>query len=171
MTADATPPDGPTAPGTATRREAVDLPVVPPAVARATVESDGRVGAVAYPYSVYEATVTVSSRLLPDREMTYVASVDRSRRLVVRADAVPDVETRRIEDVLVVPDELSDAAVHEKAETSVFDWTLRKFALGDTPDVDLAPAVDAYKLFWLASRPDGDVIVDSASGEESPLVE
>lgn len=156
-----------------TRREVRDgttsLSVIPPSIDREDVESTGRVGAVAYPYRVYEATVTVGRKFLPEQEVTYVASVDRSRRLVVRADTMPDVETRDVEDVLVLPAELPEDVCHERARETVFQWTTRKFALGSAPDIDFERSVDAYKLFWLAERPDGDVIVDSVDGQETRL--
>ena len=51
----------------------------------------------------------------------------------------------------------------------MFKWTLRTSILGDVPEVEFAQTVDAYKLFWLAERPDGDVILDSVNGNERPL--
>ncbi|WP_435101521.1 hypothetical protein [Halarchaeum sp. P4] len=151
------------------RREEASLPVIPPSLPREDVEADGRVGAVAYPYRVYEVTVTVGRKFLPERELTYVVSVDRARRLVLRADTVPDVETRDVEDVLVLPADLPEELCRERAHDTVFGWTTRKFALGSSPDIDFERGIEAYKLFWLVERDGGDVIVDSVSGEESPL--
>ncbi|ELY63269.1 hypothetical protein C489_19426 [Natrinema versiforme JCM 10478] len=87
----------------------------------------------------------------------------------MRADVVPETVSRTVDDVLVVPSELTDEQVREKAENALFKWTLRKIAVGSTPDVQFEQAVTAHKLFWIASRPDGDVIVDSVRGTESPL--
>lgn len=148
------------------RHEAVDLPVIQPGVSRDSVESDGRVGAVAYPFRVYEAEIEVDRPLLAARKDRKVISVDRSRRLAVRADTVPEVEERRVEDVLVLPGELSPEQADEKARDAAFKWTLRSSILADAPDIEFARVVDAYKLFWLAERPAGDVIVDSVRGEE-----
>jgi len=39
------------------------------------------------------------------------------------------------------------------------------------PEVELARTVDAYKLFWLVERPDGDAIIDSVNGDERPLAD
>ncbi|NKE34774.1 hypothetical protein GWG54_02885 [Natronococcus sp. JC468] len=151
------------------RRERADLPVISPTVARGDVDSIGRVGAVAYPYRIYDAVATVDRPLIADREIEYVVSVDRSRRLAVRADTVPETTDRTVDDVLVIPSELSDDQSREKAEDAVFNWTLRKVAVSSTPDVRFERSVDAYKLYWLASRPEGDVIVDSVRATESPL--
>ncbi|WP_306052565.1 hypothetical protein [Natronococcus wangiae] len=150
-------------------RERTDLTVIAPAVAREDVDSTGRVGAVAYPYRVYDAVATVERPLISDRDIDYVVTVDRSRRLAVRADAFPETATLTVDDALVIPSELSDTRTREKAEDAVFNWTLRKVAAGSAPDVTFERSVDAYKLFWIASRPDGDVIVDSVRATESPL--
>ncbi len=163
------PPDGAAAPtATATRHDAADLPVVPPSVPRDEVESDGRVGAVAYPYRVYAVTASVERRFLPPQTVEYVASVDLARRLVLRADTAPDAETRRVEDVLTLPATLSADAARDRATGTVHEWTRRKFALGSPADLSVDRTVAAYKLFWLASRPDGDVLVDSVRGTETP---
>ncbi|WP_227374605.1 hypothetical protein [Haladaptatus halobius] len=150
------------------RRESAKLAVIPPAISREEV-GEGRVGVVAYPYRVYEAEVTMTRPFLGDRTDRFVATVDRSRRLVVRADTFPDAETREIEDVLVLPAELSDEQSRTKARESVFKWTLRRYSLNDAPDIEFVREADAYKLFWLVERPDGDVIVDSLQGIEDPL--
>lgn len=150
------------------RHEAVDLPIIEPSVARESVDADGRVGAVAYPFRVYEAEIEVDRPLLAPRMDRRVISVDRSRRLAVRADTLPAVEERRVEDVLVLPGELSPDQADEKAREAAFQWTLRSSILADAPDIEFARVVDAYKLFWLAERPGGDVIVDSVRGEEKP---
>lgn len=150
------------------RHETVDLPVIEPAVSRDSVDADGCVGAVAYPFRVYEAEIEVDRPLLAPRAERRVISVDRSRRLAVRADTVPDVEERRVEDVLVLPGELSPDQADEKARDAAFKWTLRSSILADAPDIEFARVVDAYKLFWLAERPDGDVIVDSVRDDERP---
>ena len=150
------------------RHEAVDLPVIEPELPRDSVDSEGRVGAVAYPYRVYEAEIEVDRPLLAPRQDRRVISVDRSRRLAVRADTVPEVADRRVEDVLVLPGELSPAQADEKAREAAFQWTLRGSILADAPEIEFARVVDAYKLFWLAERPAGDVIIDSVRGEERP---
>lgn len=149
-------------------RECAGLAVIPPAVSRKE-SGTGRVGAVAYPYRVYEAAVTMTRPFLSDHTDRFIASVDRSRRLVVRADTFPDVETRNIEDVLVLPAELSDEQSRKKARESVFQWTLRRYSLNDAPDIEFVREVDAYKLFWIAEHPEGDVLVDSIRGDEDPL--
>ncbi|RKD88948.1 hypothetical protein [Halopiger aswanensis] len=157
------------APARGDRRERTELSVIAPTVARDDVDSDGRVGVVAYPYRVYDAVATIDRPLLSDRELEYVVTVDRSRRLAVRADTFPETTEQTVEDVLVIPSELSDEQTRAKAEDAVFNWTLRKVAVSSTPDIRFEQSVDAYKLFWIASRPDGDVIVDSVRGTESPL--
>ncbi|MFC4450303.1 hypothetical protein [Halorussus aquaticus] len=151
------------------RHESVQLPVIPPEVAREEVQSSGRVGAVAYPYRVYETEVEVDRPLLSPRRDRRVVSVDCSRRLALRADTVPEFETRTVEDALVLPSELSPEQADEKAREAAFKWTLRTSILADVPDVEFARVADAYKLFWLAERPDGDVIIDSLDGDERPL--
>ncbi|OAQ53392.1 hypothetical protein HTG_07900 [Natrinema mahii] len=152
-------------------RERATLTVIEPTVTREDVDSSGRVGAVAYPYRIYDAVATIERPLLSDRDVEYVVSVDRSRRLAVRADVFPETVTEPVDDVLVVPSELSDAQVRDKAENAVFTWTLRKVAVGSAPDLTVERSVDAHKLFWIASRPDGDVIVDSVRGTEMPLTD
>jgi len=102
--------------------------------------------------------------LIADRDIDYVVTVDRTRRLAVRADTFPETATRTVDDVLVIPSDLSDVQSHQKAEDAVFKWTLRKVAVGSEPDVTFEQSVDAYKLFWIAARPDGDIIVDSVRG-------
>lgn len=152
------------------RRASATLPVIRPAVDRADVGGDGeRVGAVAYPYRVYEAAVSIDRAFLPPRTDRFVASVDRSRRLVLRADAVPEVEERAVEDVLVLPSELSDDLARERAEKSVFQWTLRRYSVREPPTVTFERVVDGYKLFWLVRREGGTAIVDSVRGTEDPL--
>lgn len=171
---DDSPDDSPRvtgAPPVGERRDEATLPVIPPSVPRGAVESDGRVGAVAYPYRVYELRVSVDRALLDPRRDSFVASVDRSRRLVLRADAFPEPEERRVEDVLVLPSELPDDAARERVEEAAFRWTLRKYSATHPPEIAIERTVDAYKLFWLARRAGGDVIVDSVRGTESPLEE
>jgi hypothetical protein len=150
---------------------AAALPVIPPERPRSAVDATGRVGAVAYPYRIHHARVTVPRPLVDDRTDEFVVSVDRSRRLAVRADVVPEPETRPVEDVLVLPSELTDEAADELARRTVFDWTLRRYSLARPPDIAFERTVDAYKLFWIAERSTGDVILDSVSGEEQPLTE
>ncbi|WP_435155232.1 hypothetical protein [Haladaptatus sp. DFWS20] len=150
------------------RHERTELAVIPPEISREDAGS-GRVGTVAYPYRVYEATVTIERPFMSERTDRFVASVDRSRRLVVRADGVPTVETREIEDVLVLPTELSPEQSRAKARHSVLQWALRRYSLNDAPDIEFVREVDGYKLFWLAERPEDDVIVDSVRGTEDPL--
>lgn len=154
---------------TGERREEIALSVIPPAVSRDEVAADGRVGAVAYPYRVYDASITIERPLVSDRETSFVASVDRSRRLVVRADVFPDREERTVADVLVLPAELPVDQARERARDAVFRWTLRKYSLNHAPEIEFERSADAYKLFWLAEREDGDVIVDSVRGEEVPV--
>lgn len=148
------------------RHERVELPVIPPGVPREAVESAGRVGAVAYPYRVYEAEIEVERPLMAPRRDRRIVSVDCSRRLAVRADQLPDVEQRSVEDVLVLPSELSPEQADEKARDAVFKWTLRTSILGGVPETEFGRVADAYKLFWLAERPGGDVIIDSVRGDE-----
>lgn len=170
MRADATDaPDGAVALPTGEHRERATLPAIPPAIPRDEVAADGRVGAVAYPYRVYEAAVTIERPFVSDRETTYVASVDRSRRLVVRADTFPDTGERTVEDVLVLPAELPDDLARDRARDAVFRWTLRTYSLNHAPEIEFERSTDAYKLFWIAERDGGDVIVDSVRGEEDPL--
>ncbi|WP_238398203.1 hypothetical protein [Halorussus salinus] len=152
-----------------THHDEVELPVIRPAIAREEVASSGRVGAVAYPYRVYEAEVEVARPFMSPRRDRRVVSVDCSRRLSLRADTVPEFETRTVADALVLPSELSPEQADEKARDAAFKWTLRTSILGDVPEVEFARTVDAYKLFWLAERPDGDVILDSVNGNERPL--
>ncbi|WP_243700391.1 hypothetical protein [Halorussus pelagicus] len=153
------------------RHEAVELPVIRPTVSREDVASAGRVGAVAYPYRVYEAEVEVARPFMSPRRDSRVVSVDCSRRLSLRADRVPEFETRTVEDALVLPSELSPEQADEKARDAAFKWTLRTSILGDVPEVEFARTVDAYKLFWLVERPDGDAIIDSVNGDERPLAD
>ncbi|SDC08406.1 hypothetical protein [Natrinema hispanicum] len=164
-------PPEPPADATGGRHERTELPVITPTVAREDVDSSGRVGAVAYPYRVYDAVATIERPVITDRDIDYIVTVDRARRLAVRADTFPETQTRTVDDVLVIPSELSDEQTCRKAEDAVFKWTLRKVAVGSEPDVTFARSVDAYKLFWIACRPDGDVIVDSVRGTESPLAD
>lgn len=153
------------------RHEHIDLSVIPPSIARAEVKSDGIVGAVAYPYRIYEVRVTTPRQFFGDRIEEYVVSVDRARRLALRADTVPETDSRTVADVLVIPSELSSEEADEKAHEAVFGWCLRRFSLGKPPEIATTRAVDAHKLFWLAERPDGDAIVDSVRGTEEPLSE
>jgi hypothetical protein len=162
---------GPTERLVGERRERADLSVIPPSIAREEVDSTGAVGAVAYPYRIYEVAVTVPRRFFGDRREEYVVSVDRARRLAVRADTLPEPEPRAVEDVLVVPTELSAEQADEKVREAVFGWCLRRFSMGDSPDIAIERTVDVHKLFWLAARPDGDAIVDSVRGSAEPLVE
>lgn len=147
----------------------MDLPVIEPGVPRESIDSSGRVGAVAYPFRVYEVSIEVARPLLAPRTDRRIISVDRSRRLAVRADTVPDIDEREVEDVLVLPGELSPEQADEKAREAAFQWTLRSSILADAPDIEFDRVVDAYKLFWLGERSDGDVIVDSVRGEERPF--
>ncbi|WP_232688402.1 hypothetical protein [Halobacterium zhouii] len=147
------------------------IDVVEPAVEREDVDATGRVGAVAYPYLVYQASVSIPRRFGGDRETEYVVSLDCSRRMALRADQRPETETRTVEDVLVLPAEIDETQAHEMARRSAFDWTLRTVSLSSSPEIELGEPVAAYKLFWLASRPDGDVVVDSVRGTERPLAE
>lgn len=154
---------------TGTRRDGAELAVIPPAIPREDVESAGRVGAIAYPYRIYEAAVTIERPLVADRTDQFVASVDLSRRLTVRADTVPEPVTETLDDVLVIPAELTADEAHDRARKSVFQWALRKYSLNKPPEIELSEPVETYKLFWLAERPGGDVILDSVRGDESPL--
>lgn len=145
-------------------RETATLPVVPPAVDRDDVDSAGRVGAVAYPYRAYEVSVTIDPPFVAPRTDRYVVSVDRSRRLALRADEFPAVEERTVEDVLALPVEVGDDQTRELAREAAFNWTLRRYSLGSVPTVEFERVTDAYKLFWLAERDAGDVLVDSVRG-------
>jgi hypothetical protein len=151
------------------RHDEAELAVFPPAVPREAVESAGRVGAVAYPYRVYDAAVEVERPFMSPRTDRRVVSVDCSRRLALRADAVPEFETRTVADVLVLPSELAPEQADEKARDAVYKWTRRTSILSEVPEVSFDRVADAYKLFWLVERPDGDVILDSVNGDERPL--
>ncbi|MGM0397596.1 MAG: hypothetical protein ACQEQY_01250 [Halobacteriota archaeon] len=150
-------------------RGAATLSVIEPGVPRDEVDADGRVGAVAYPYRAYRGRATISPPLLDDRVEEYVVTVDRSRRLTLRADTFPEPVTRTVDDVLVLPAEVSPAQCDELAEDAVFKWTLRKFAVGSTPDIAVEDPIDVYKLFWIVEREGRDVIVDSVDGTERAL--
>ncbi|MFC7154913.1 hypothetical protein ACFQPA_05515 [Halomarina halobia] len=152
-----------------TRHDAVDLDVIPPAVGRGEVASTGRVGCVAYPYRVYDAESSMDRPVLGERVAGYVVSVDRVRRLALRADVFPTIEPRTVEDALVLPAGVTDEQAREKAREAVFNWTLRKYSPLDPPKIAFTRHADAYKLFWLAERDGGDVIVDSVRGDERPL--
>ncbi|AGB16804.1 hypothetical protein Halru_2217 [Halovivax ruber XH-70] len=149
--------------------ESVELSIVPPAIERDEVEAAGRVGCVAYPYRIYDASVSMSRPLMDDREDSFVVSVDRSRRLAVRADTFPDLESRHVDDALVLPAELTPEDADERARKSVFQWTLRRYSPDRAPEIEFERVVEGYKLFWLAERDDGDVIVDSLTGSERSL--
>ncbi|MFC7045620.1 hypothetical protein ACFQH6_09570 [Halobacteriaceae archaeon GCM10025711] len=119
----------PTAVDSGAVRETAELPVIPPSIPRDDVASDGRVGAVAYPYRAIEATIAMERLFLSDREDTFFVSVDRSRRIALRADSFPETESMAVEDVLVLPVEVDDEQTDEMARESVFKWTLRKYSL------------------------------------------
>lgn len=150
-------------------RRTETLSVIEPGVPRDEVDAAGRVGAVAYPYRAYRGRATISPPFLDDRVQEYVVTVDRSRRLTLRADTFPEPVTRTVDDVLVLPAEVSPAQCDELAEDAVFKWTLRKFAVGSTPEIEIEDPIDVYKLFWLVEREDSDVIVDTVDGTERPL--
>ncbi|MGB9962287.1 hypothetical protein ACOZ32_08780 [Halobacterium sp. MBLA0001] len=150
-------------------RERATLDVIAPAISRDEVAATGRVGAVAYPYLVYRATATISRRFLGDRDTEYVVSLDRARRLPLRADTHPETTTRTLADVLVVPPAVDREQSRALARDAVFKWTLRSYSLGAAPEIELSAPVAAHKLFWLATRDGGDVIVDSVTGDERPL--
>ena len=153
-----------------THRESATLAVIAPTISRREcAPTDERVGAVAYPYRVADARVCIERPLLAARHEEYAVSVDRCRRLAIRADVVPDTERRTVEDVLVLPSRLADEAADEKARDAAFRWTLRRFALWHTPTVDLRRTVDAYKLFWLAETAEGTVLIDSVRGDRQSL--
>nr|WP_229380212.1 hypothetical protein [Haloterrigena salifodinae] len=80
-----------------------------------------------------------------------------------------DTVAKTVNDALAVPSELPDPLVRGKAQDTVFTWTLRKVAVGSAPEISFEQSVDAHKLFWIASRSDGDVVIDSVRGTESPL--
>lgn len=157
------------------RREAgdleapIDLEIVEPNVDRDAVDSTGDVGVVATPYRFYRGTVTISRSLVTDRQDEYVVAVDQSRRLALRADTVPDAVSRHLEDGLVLPSEVTDADCRAMAEQTVFEWAMRSSMLHSSPEIELGPPRDVYKLFWLAEREEGDVIVDSVDGTERPF--
>lgn len=150
-------------------RETATLSVIEPGVARDAVEADGRVGAVAYPYRAYRGRATMSRPFMDDRVEEYVVTVDRSRRLTLRADQYPEPVTKTIDDVLELPTEVTAAQCHEMANDAVFKWTLRSFSLSSTPDIDIEDPLDVYKLFWIVERDGSDVIVDSVDGTERAL--
>lgn len=163
------------APGTGTVddrvRETATLTIIPPSIPRDDVGDGGRVGAVAYPYRVSSISVTMERPLVEDRTDEFVVSVDRSRRLAVRADVVPDRVERTVEDVLVIPPEIDDRTADAIARKSVFQWTLRRYSLNHAPTIEFDDTVEAHKLFWIVERPEGDVIIDSVRGDERPLNE
>jgi hypothetical protein len=148
---------------------AVDLEVIVPSVDRDAVESARETGMVASPYRFYEATARISRSVVADRTEDYVVAVDRSRRLTLRADTVPETEARQFEDALVLPTAVTDAECRELAEEAVFEWAMRSSLLHSKPAIELGAPLDAYKLFWLAERESGDVIVDSVDGTERPF--
>lgn len=148
-----------------------ELTVIPPAIERDEVEASGRVGVVAYPYRVYRGTATMERPFVGDRTAEYVVSLDRSRRLTLRADHYPEVETRTVADALVLPVEVTAEQADAMARDAVFKWTLRTYSVNSAPTIELSEPVDAFKLFWLAERPGGDAIVDSVRGDERPLEE
>lgn len=153
------------------RWERAELSVIRPAIERADVESRGRVGAVAYPYRVYRATASLPRAFMSARDVDYVVSVDRSRRLAVRADVFPEIGERTLSDVLELPSELTDEQADEKARESVFQWALRKYSPNAAPEIEFDRVEEAYKLFWIVEREGGDVIVDSVRGTEEPFSE
>lgn len=174
MDADALPDAGDKRDGivhdTGTHRDSATLPIIEPTIRRDEVGVAGeRIGAVAYPYRVADAHVHIERPLLAARHEEYVVSVDRCRRLAIRADVVPNTEQRTIEDVLVLPSKLTNGAADKKARDAAFKWTLRRFALRTTPTVELRRTVDAYKLFWLVETPDGTILVDSVRNDRQPL--
>ena len=118
---------------------------------------------------MYDARVTIERPLVSDRETAFVASVDRSRRLVVRADAFPGAEERTVANALVLPAELPVERARERARDAVFRRTLRTYSLNYAPQVAFERAVDIHELFWIAEQEGGDVIVDSVRGDEDPL--
>ena len=150
---------------------AVDLNVVAPSVDREAVTSNGDVGVVAYPYRFYEGSATISRSIVSDRTEDYVVAIDRSRRLTLRADTVPETESLQFENVLVIPKEITDTECREMAEQAVFEWTMRSSLLHSNPAIELDAPLDVYKLFWLAERESGDVIVDSVDGTERAFEE
>jgi hypothetical protein len=150
-------------------RESVRLTIIPPSIPRDGVDGDGRVGAVAYPYRVRKAAVTMERPLVGDRVDEFVVSVDRSRRLAVRADIVPETTERAVEDVLVIPPEIDDEQADAIARKSVFQWTLRRYSLNHAPTTESDDPIEAHKLFWIVERDGRDVIVDSVRGTDRPL--
>jgi hypothetical protein len=152
-------------------KETATLTVIPPSIPRDEAGDGSRVGAAAYPYRVSKASVTMERPLVEDRTDEFIVSVDRSRRLAVRADVVPDTVERTVEDVLVIPPEIDDGTADAIAQKSVFQWTLRRYSLNHAPTIEFEDAVEAYKLFWIVERPDGDVIIDSVRGDERSLEE
>ncbi len=156
---------------TGEHHEHAELSVFPPAITRemVTTESSGRVIAVAYPHRVYETETEVDRPFMSSHTDDHVVSVDCSRRLSVRADLFPETNTKTISDVIVLPNELSTQQADEKARNQTFEWTLRTSILADVPETEITRVTDAYKLFWVVERPDGDVIIDSVRGTERLL--
>lgn len=175
VNANAEPPDSTTPAPTDGQRagvhhESTTIAVVEPTIHRDEVgPTDERVGAIAYPYRVANARIRINRPLLTDREDEYVISVDRCRRLAIRADTVPTTDQRTVVDVLVLPSELTDEAADEKARDAAFRWTRQQFTLWNTPTVDLQQTIDAYKLFWLTETSEGTVLIDSVRGDRQPL--
>jgi hypothetical protein len=118
---------------------------------------------------VRKAAVTMERPLVGDRVDEFVVSVDRSRRLAVRADTVPETTERAVEDVLVIPPEIDDEQADAIARKSVFQWTLRRYSLNHAPTTESDDPIEAHKLFWIVERDGRDVIVDSVRGTDRPL--
>lgn len=164
-------PEIPTTGALGQHQDQAELSVFPPAITRETVaaESSGRVIAVAYPHRVYETETEVDRPFMSSHTDEHIVSVDCSRRLPVKADVFPETDARTVSDVIVLPSELDAQQADEKAHSQAFEWTLRASVLADVPETEINRVTDAYKLFWLVERPDGDVIIDSVRGTERPL--
>lgn len=153
------------------RLKSVGLPVIRPSIRPPDIDTTGRIGAVAYPYTIYRTAVTIPRPLIHDRETSFVVSVDRSRRLAIRADVVPEVEQYTFEEVLRIPSELSDDQVEDKARDTVFHWVLRKYSLHSVPEIEFEEQIDAFKVFWVVEQDGDDLLIDSVRGNEEPVVE
>lgn len=144
--------------------ETATLRVIEPAIERSEVDSAGRVGAVAYPYRTFRASATMSRPFMDDRVSEYVVTIDRSRRIALRADTYPDPVERTVDDLMRLPIEVGDEQCLEMARDAIFKWTLRSVGMRSAPDISVDDPIDVYKLFWIADRQDGDVLIDSVRG-------
>lgn len=149
--------------------ESGPVTIIEPTLERDDLDSDGTVGVVAYPYQLFRGKVTVPRHLFSDRVKNYVVSVDQSRRLAVRADTYPRIETREIADFLKLPAEVPPDQCREMARESIFKWTLRTLSLRSSPAIEISDPSSVHKLFWIIERDRTDLLVDSVDGTKRKL--